>query len=64
MSPFIVRTFEERQILEIAARYGCKAEVVRDGRQLVSDEELGTRVIVSGGEVTEVDKQSNNEMEL
>lgn len=40
-----------------------------DGRYVcwcarVQPVDLGTRVIVSGGEVTELDKQSNNDMEL
>lgn len=54
MSPILPFTLEDLEILDAARKIGVKAEVVREWERLVSDEELGIRVIISGGEVREL----------
>lgn len=44
----------EDELKLIASENGCTAEVVREGWQLMDDNELGTRMIVTGGEVMEI----------
>lgn len=54
MTPVLFITLEDLEILEAARKIGVKAEVVRKWERLVSDEELGTRSFIYGGEVQEI----------
>lgn len=64
MSPVLPFTLDDLEIIEAARKIGVKAEVVREWERLVSDEELGTRVIISGGEVRELPLQKISDDEM
>lgn len=53
--------FDEDEITEAAERIGATAELVTTGAQLCDDNELGTRTIISGGEVFEIREGVSNQ---